>query len=396
MSGLREKLLRRGKSLGEKPSLNDLFECLPGELRNEIVRVMGARDRVQFLRSTKSFKKLVEPCHNILYNIDGFLSKFFNPRNTLTFLRVQTRTQAIIGGSSGQEFFDHKESLGPLKLYVVGWRSSLLTQFLPTTGYVASEDQPPFKLESVSQVTIYTQAGRPDIQVHLTKFGILLPILEQPFSCLMAFMTSTEAIHLFPNSALQHREAVVNSRGGKDDCYDAIVQRLEKDGYTTYNQPSDRERYRGLPEADWTYENTYYSEFRYRRRVGDNRTLVVELGDDGLLHLNSLLDTMDSLVRRNSWAHDEEPAPIGFIQRGQPPVLEWSYIVGRYCRSNDILVQHGLSGHTGGNFCVEFDDPEEEDLSLQNPPTISAPCPTCAQGYDSENEYWCTEDEERT
>ncbi|KAL0564270.1 hypothetical protein V5O48_017780 [Marasmius crinis-equi] len=366
MSGLRGKLKKRGIDIWEDPSLNDFFQCIPVELQSEIVKKMRYRDRVHFGRSSKYFQGLADPCTDILYNIDNFLAKFFDDDDILEFLRVQTRTQAIIGGSSGQEFFDHKEHVGPLKVYVVGWRSRRLAQFLPTTGYAAMEIQPPRKLKSISEVTIFTRVGRPDIHVHFTKFAILLPILEQTFSCLMAFMTSTQAIHLFPNSALQYREAVSNSNGREDDISDAITQRLKEDGYTFHDQPTYRERYQGLPEFEWNHVPPHFSEYRFRRRVGDNRTLVIELDENGLSGLGSHINAMETLLMRNSWKHDEEPGPIEFAQF--PPVLEWSYVIGRYCQSKDILVQHEHSGHIGGNFCVEFEDleEEEENLSLQS------------------------------
>ncbi|KAL0573792.1 hypothetical protein V5O48_008158 [Marasmius crinis-equi] len=353
-------------------------------MKVEVAKKMRPRDRIMFKATSKKSREQVESANRELYQINHYLSNFFHDNDDVTrFRSVQTITQAIIGGSSAYEFFESKSKPGILKIYVVGWRSGALLYFIPTTGYSLSDYSPPHKLESISRVDVFTCPGRPDIHVHLTSFGILLPILEQPFSCYMALLSSTQAIHLFPNSCLQHREAVENQNGGEDEPYPALAKRIRDDGYIIYRQVTDRERYRGLKRSNWTFKDAHFSEFRLRRRVGDNRTLVMELGNEGLTHLSARISRMKSLLAKNSWAFDQEHGPLPPLsshQSYQPPFLEWQYVVRHFCQSLDILVQHGMTYYDGCQVCIEYNDRDEQQLSLE------VPNATCTEGHDSANE----------
>ncbi|KAK1227843.1 hypothetical protein PQX77_009142 [Marasmius sp. AFHP31] len=305
-----------------------MIQSLASQLQHRIFGFLGFKSRALLaLAGNSSLTSNIRAYVRHMYNIDIFLSPHFTfPNVVKQFRNIQAETQTIIGGSTARRFFDRDRTPSILKLFVLGWRSQPLLRFLENAGYKNTSAAPVVVYESVSALISFSKAGSPDIHVYLTMFSLFLPILEHPDSADMAFITATEAFHLYPNTCLEFRESVENGVGqtsseDPDKCaaIEKAVSELHKDvegaGYGLYFDVTDRENRRGLmPEEEVDDIDSKYSEFRLSRAAGDDRTMILQLDQDGLSGSQNEFGDLSTIIRQHSWNHLELSPHVGLQQ----------------------------------------------------------------------------------
>ncbi|KAL0056737.1 hypothetical protein AAF712_016655, partial [Marasmius tenuissimus] len=354
------------------PTLTEEHACrfwkLPVELQIRIIHFLGFKGAARVALCRTKLTRLVLEYHRIRYNINRLLSNWFDTReNIARFRGIQALTQTIIGGSTARGFFEGNREPSVLKLFVVAWRSPQLLSYLTQAGYTRTTSTTAIVYSTVSRLFTFSRGGFPNIEVNVTRLSLVLPILEHPENPDMTFITASEAYHLYPNSCLEFRESVVNFIGRRtsqdhvesrtiQDAICALEKDIDEAGYVFHGDATEREMKRS---GRWGNEEekcvSPFSEFRPGRAVGDNRTMVVELDTKALRDALPayVVYSTNAIVRDHSWGH---------MQTHHCGGLDQEHTLGRFCKSNDVLLQGDEKPF--GDFCVTYDQDDDTTPDL--------------------------------